>query len=90
VGILEENARLITEQIGSQNVEMVTPNSFSAEYVIATTSQETQIYAEWAFETPPPFYETQPYDWIISAGISLVMGAALNEGYHWIKSKRRP
>jgi hypothetical protein len=46
VGILEENARLITEQIGPQNVEMVTPNSFSTEYVVATTSQETQIYAE--------------------------------------------
>ena len=74
VGILEENARLITEQIGPQNVQMVAPNSFSTEYIIAA-GQETQIYAEWAFVTPPPFYETQPYDWLISAGISLVMGA---------------
>jgi hypothetical protein len=87
VSILEENARLIIEQIGPQNVQMLAPNSFSTEYVIAA-GQQTQIYAEWALETPPPFYETQPYDWVISAGVSLVMGAAVSEGYHRIKSKR--
>ena len=88
VGILEENARLIAGQIGQKNLEMFAPNSFNTQYVIAP-NEVTQVYAEWDIVKSPPWYETQPYDWVISGviggGIGATITAAATVVYRRIK-----
>ncbi|MGA3406938.1 MAG: hypothetical protein ABSD49_14505 [Candidatus Bathyarchaeia archaeon] len=38
----------------------------------------TSLYAEWEIVNPPPWYQTQPYDWFISAVIGAGIGAIID------------
>jgi len=73
--IMNENVRLTTVLIGNMNPEMIerTPNAFRTEYSFVP-NQITPVYVEWETIIPPPWFSTQPYDWIISG----IVGAAIS------------
>ena len=90
--IVEADAVLSVAQIGHSNFEQTSPNSFRTQYVIGS-NEVTPIYTECKVVKPPPWYETQPYDWVISGviggGIGATITAAATVIYHRIRLRKK-
>ena len=73
-------------QIGNTNLEMFAPNWFRTNYVVGY--QVTSLYSEWEIVAPPPLYETQPYDWVISGIVGAVISGGLSFGVGRWKNRK--
>jgi len=72
VTVTEPESRFRQTRIGNSSMEQSSPTHAAAQFTV-NSAEPTTVYVEWETAPQPPWWTMQPFDWVISGLVGVVI-----------------